>query len=113
MGQWSHLYQLTTWRKLRRAHLRFNPFCSYCLEAGVTHPGNTVDHIKPHRGNMRLFTDPANLQTLCHTHHSKTKQLQERYGHAPGADEEGLPLDPKHPWNAKRPALPPSREGEG
>jgi hypothetical protein len=102
MGIFTHLYQLTTWKKLRRAHLRQNPFCVYCLEHGYQVVGNTVDHKKPHRGDMGLFVDPANLQTLCHSCHSKTKQLQERHGYAPGATEEGLPLDPRHPWNASR-----------
>lgn len=100
MGRFTYLYQLTTWKKLRRAHLRRNPFCVKCMECGLLVPGNTVDHKKPHKGNMELFVDAGNLQTLCHTHHSKDKQIEERYGHAPGAGEDGLPIDPNHPWNS-------------
>lgn len=72
------------------------------MECGLLVPGNTVDHKKPHKGNMELFVDPGNLQTLCHTHHSKDKQIEERYGHAPGAGEDGLPIDPNHPWNSAK-----------
>ena len=98
MGQWTHLYKTRTWRQVRAAHLRRSPLCVKCEELGLHTPGNTVDHVVPHRGDMALFTDPENLQTLCHSHHSKDKQLEERYGHAPGADEDGNPLDPRHPW---------------
>ena len=28
-------------------------------------PATVVDHIKPHKGDMELFWDPANHQALC------------------------------------------------
>ncbi len=75
--------------------------CVMCLDAGQLNPGNTVDHKTPHRGDVGLFFNEGNLQTLCHSHHSKDKQLEERYGYRPGADEHGHPLDPNHPWAVK------------
>lgn len=36
------------------------------------------DHIKPHRGDERLFWDRANLQTLCKPCHDSLKQVEEQ-----------------------------------
>jgi len=36
------------------------------------------DHIKPHRGDERLFWDPSNLQTLCKSCHDTVKQAAEQ-----------------------------------
>lgn len=98
MGAWTHLYHTRTWKQLRANHLRLHPLCVKCEESGFLTPGNTVDHVIPHNGDMDLFADPTNLQTLCAPHHSRDKQLEERKGVVPGADEAGLPLDPKHHW---------------
>lgn len=70
-----------------------------CEGLGFNVLGNTVDHKVPHRGDMVLFFDKNNLQTLCSEHHSSTKQLEERRGYAPGAGVDGEPLDANHPWN--------------
>jgi len=52
------------WRELRAQHLLEHPDCVVCSE-----PGNEVDHIMAiSAGGARL--DPANLQTMCKTHHS-------------------------------------------
>ena len=75
--------------------------CVKCLELNLLNAGNTVDHKVPHRGDSTLFFNEGNLQTLCHSHHSKDKQLEELHGYAPGADEHGNPLDPKHPWGSQ------------
>ncbi|TIX60322.1 MAG: HNH endonuclease, partial [Mesorhizobium sp.] len=47
--------------------------CRYCPA-----PANVVDHIKPHRGDMRLFWNRANWQPLCTRCHSSIKQSRER-----------------------------------
>lgn len=36
----------------------------------------TVDHIRDHKGNWTVFTDEGNLQSLCHSCHSR-KTAQE------------------------------------
>lgn len=61
------------WRKARAEFLALFPYCRRC---GA--PATTVDHIKPHRGDDRLFWDRSNWQSLCTTHHSSWKQRQER-----------------------------------
>lgn len=63
------------WRKVSRAFLQANPVCSgfdsICEERGLVRPATEVDHIVPHRGNMRIFWDQTNWQALCHTCHSR------------------------------------------
>ena len=89
------------WKKLRRDHLREHPCCVMCLDQGlVTDWPVIVDHKRPHRGNLRLFLDPSNLQTLCKSHHDSTKQWEEKRGVCAGCDANGNPLDSRHPWNA-------------
>lgn len=102
MGQWAALYATTAWRHLRARHLREHPLCVDCLTLGAYTPATVVDHIRPHRGNLQLFLDPANLQSMCKPHHDCTKRFEERHGMSPGCDVDGNPLDPRHPWNVHR-----------
>ena len=63
------------WVKIRQLWLIDHPLCVECSKEGRAEPGNIVDHIKPHRGNIELFYDLSNLQTLCKRHHDiKTAQ---------------------------------------
>lgn len=66
--QWHFLYQLRDWKRLRESHLRQHPFCIQCAPQLVR--GSQVDHKLPHNGDLSLFFDASNLQTLCHSHHS-------------------------------------------
>ncbi len=62
----------TRWRIERKQFLEDNPLCVECIKkgkAGVM--ANTVDHIIPHRGNMELFWDKSNRQSLCESHHNQ------------------------------------------
>jgi 5-methylcytosine-specific restriction protein A len=73
--------------------------CPHCK--GKDKRADTVDHIKPHRGDRKLFADARNLQSMHRQCHSKFKQSLEKGGHGfTGFDESGLPLDPDHPYNA-------------
>ncbi|MBB5469359.1 5-methylcytosine-specific restriction endonuclease McrA [Paraburkholderia sp. CI2] len=99
-GKWSALYAMPQWRKLRREHLREYPHCVTCLEQGLFTDATVVDHKRPHRGSLRLFLDPSNLQSLCKPHHDSTKQWEEKRGVSAGCDADGNPLDSRHPWNA-------------
>lgn len=63
------------WRKASEAFLklRVNRNCRRCLEK---HPPKTrsstvVDHIIPHRGDLKLFWDRSNWQGLCKRCHDK------------------------------------------
>jgi 5-methylcytosine-specific restriction protein A len=61
--------------------------------------GNVVDHIKPHKGDQRLFWDKSNLQTLCKTCHDSKKQAIEKSGFHREIGPDGWPTDPNHPAN--------------
>lgn len=68
------MYLMPEWRDpivgLRAMHMAIEPLCRECRRQRINTPGADVDHIVPHRGDIDLFLDPDNLQTLCKTHHS-------------------------------------------
>ena len=98
MGQHTKLYSLPVWRKqLRPAQLAAEPLCRFCAAKGKTTAATVVDHIKPHRGCMHTFVDPANLQSLCKPCHDSQKQADEARGYSKACGVDGWPLDPEHP----------------
>ncbi len=61
------------WQKARRIWLARYPLCAEHLRQGETAPAEVVDHIVPHKGNMKAFWDQSNWQSLCTTcHNAKT-----------------------------------------
>jgi 5-methylcytosine-specific restriction enzyme A len=89
MGQFHHLYNTTRWRRKRAIHLLVEPLCRMCLPRPV--PGTVADHVEPHNGDPAKFW-AGELQTLCSTHHSSTKQRQEKRGRTQGCDAQGNPI---------------------
>ncbi len=69
-----------------------------CAKAGVKTPARVVDHIKRHRGDRRLFFGGP-FQSLCKHCHDSTKQRMERLGYSNEIGADGLPVDPRHPFN--------------
>jgi 5-methylcytosine-specific restriction protein A len=65
------------WQKVREQYLRDNPLCVYCARQGRTVAAGVVDHIEAHRGDMTLFWDQANWQSLCKLCHDSVKQAEE------------------------------------
>lgn len=61
------------WEKARREYLALHPYCRRCGSLATV-----VDHIKPHKGDERLFWDRSNWQPLCARHHNRDKQREER-----------------------------------
>jgi 5-methylcytosine-specific restriction protein A len=61
------------WDKAKAGFLAKHPFCRFCGAAS-----DTVDHIRPHRGDTDVFWDRSNWQALCGPCHNSTKQRQER-----------------------------------
>ncbi len=61
------------WERESKAFLASHPFCRVCGE-----PASVVDHIIPHKGDMRVFWDRANWQPLCAHHHNSAKQSRDR-----------------------------------
>lgn len=66
------------WQKAREGWLQAHPLCVMCdeLDHRVT-AASVVDHRIPHRGDMALFWDRTNWQSLCAHHHSAHKQREE------------------------------------
>ena len=72
------------WRKYRLLFLAEHPFCvdPYGTHGLIEVIATVVDHIIPHRGNMRLFWSPKNHQPLCETcHNTKTATEDGGFGH--------------------------------
>lgn len=59
------------WRLARKAYLMRNALCVYCLSEGNTTAATEVDHIIPHKGDLALFWDQSNWQSLCKSCHSR------------------------------------------
>ena len=69
---WHRLYSLPIWTEhLRPDQLLREPWCAECAKRGDRTRATDVDHITPHRGDRKLFSDPANLQSLCHSCHAR------------------------------------------
>lgn len=74
---WHYLYHTYRWREMRVAQLTAHPFCRACAEVGIRRRAEDVDHIVPHKGDKKIFFDAGNLQSLCHSCHSR-KTMAER-----------------------------------
>ena len=59
------------WRTSSKAYLREHPLCEICKRNGKYVQATVVDHIKPHRGDNKLFWDKSNWQSLCKSCHDK------------------------------------------
>lgn len=79
-ADWHRWYEKPIWRfDLRPAQLLAEPFCRECAAQArrenrpelLRIPATDVDHITPHRGDWKIFTDRRNLQSLCHACHSR------------------------------------------
>jgi 5-methylcytosine-specific restriction enzyme A len=66
------------WRKARSYYLSKNLICVRC--GGIA---TVVDHIKAHKGDMNLFWDTNNWQSLCKTCHDR-KTVKEDGGFGNG-----------------------------
>ena len=98
-GKVSHpFYHTVRWRKRRARQLAEHPLCAMCEKQGKVTAATVADHVTPHRGNAEKFWN-GELQSLCSTCHSARKQIQEKHGYSAACGEDGMPLDPGHPWN--------------
>jgi 5-methylcytosine-specific restriction enzyme A len=94
---WCHVPTGLRWCCLVKALFRCSR-CGWQAKASETHL-LVANHIKPHKGDMALFSDPTNLTCICKPCHDSAVQSQERTGHVIGVDLTGAPIDPSHPWN--------------
>ena len=59
------------WAKARLYFLRRHPLCVHCLKDGKPNEATEVDHIIPHKGDLKTFWDERNWQALCKPCHSR------------------------------------------
>lgn len=97
-----HLYKSKAWRNGRELFLAQHPLCCICERNGRTTAANTVDHIKPHKGDLALFFSWSNWQSLCAACHSRHKQSEEHKGFSTAIGLDGWPTDPRHAANRTR-----------
>jgi len=75
------------WQKASKAYLRAHPLCQ-CPECGDGElrvvAASVVDHKIPHRGDMKLFWDSGNWQSMAKTCHDKKTATEDGgFGNAP------------------------------
>lgn len=104
-------YKSKRWARIRQRQLSKHPYCQCPHHDGdklpADHPefgGAVVDHIRPHRGDARLFWDTSNLASMTKQCHDSGKSSQERGGHGflRGCNADGEPLSKDHPWYDRR-----------
>lgn len=76
---WHGWYNKPIFRdRLRPDQLLREPWCRICATKGLRVRATDVDHIVPHRGDWALFVNPRNLQSLCHSCHSRKTAAEMR-----------------------------------
>ena len=77
------------WQQTSKGFLKKHPLCQCpeCQEGKIRVVESTVvDHIIPHRGDMKLFWDPNNWQAMAKPcHDKKTASEDGGFGHHPKA----------------------------
>lgn len=76
---WRRWYSLPIWTDdLRPGQLLREPFCRECAKRGRRVWATDVDHVVDHKGDWAKFTDRDNLQSLCHSCHSRKTMAELR-----------------------------------
>ena len=103
---WRAWYKLSIWahpkRGLRALQLKRQPLCERHLAQGLLITATVANHNPPHRGNWHIFTT-GNLESVCKQCHDDIIQGEEKRGYDDSVALNGLPTDPKHPFNIVRP----------
>jgi 5-methylcytosine-specific restriction protein A len=69
------------WRRARKAWLSQHPLCVSChREHNIVTAATVVDHIIAHKGDVKLFWDTNNWQSLCASCHSRKTTNEGRWG---------------------------------
>ncbi|MBY3543659.1 HNH endonuclease [Rhizobium laguerreae] len=69
------MYKTARWQRLREHQLSTQPLCEFCMVTEDVTAADVVDHREAHKGQLDLFYDPSNLQSLCKYHHDSAKQM--------------------------------------
>ena len=70
------LYNNARWRKASKLHRSRQPLCVECEKQGRIKAASLVDHIVPHKGDVELFWDESNWQSLCWKCHGYKSQKE-------------------------------------
>jgi 5-methylcytosine-specific restriction endonuclease McrA len=65
------------WRKERLQHLAQHPLCVHCAKQDRTTEAKVVDHKVPHGGDLTLFWDRDNWQSLCKQCHDRKTVVED------------------------------------
>jgi len=61
------------WQQARLGWLKAHPLCVMCEREGYITEAQVVDHRVPHKGDLKLFWDKSNWDSLCYRHHNSDK----------------------------------------
>ena len=75
--EFAKLYNTKKWREARLEYLKRNPLCVRHLKQNKNVAANVVDHDKPHKGDIKLFWDKDNWQSLCIPCHNTKTALED------------------------------------
>ena len=93
-------YNHREWKRARAQAMHDHGWL--CTRCGISLIGKGmaahVHHRKPLASAPALRTEPLNLRPLCVGCHNATHAEMKR---GVGCDENGMPLDPSHPWAIK------------
>jgi 5-methylcytosine-specific restriction endonuclease McrA len=81
------------WVQAKNGYLAKYPDCKFC-----SRPATVVDHIKPHKGDLKVFWNKANWQALCKLCHDQVKQRDEQSNVSRGVNTDGTPLNNNSEW---------------
>lgn len=65
------------WRKARLIYWGEHPLCVECLKENKIIEATVIEHIVPHKGDMVLFWDESNWQSLCKSCHDRKTVRQD------------------------------------
>ena len=94
-------YNTSAWRRVARkqALLDAGYQCQRChVSLAGLKQGAHVHHRKPYRAAPALGTERLNLLPLCRSCHDAEHHEMKRGGKRGACDENGMPLNPNHPW---------------
>jgi 5-methylcytosine-specific restriction protein A len=99
---WRKFYGLQLWKDLRAHQLQIEPLCRLCKQRGQITAAVVADHIVDHHGDWNAFR-LGPLQSLCEEcHERKHNRLGPALRASKAVDDDGLPIDPRHPFNRQR-----------
>lgn len=78
----------------RARFLRGQVRCKMCGSLFKSSLDRILDHVRPHRGEEKLFLDPTNWQALCKKCHDSHKQRHEK-GKVVEVGLDGYPVEKK------------------